>query len=105
MLLNQGMWQGNRILAPETVRRLTTEQAHGRAYGFDVNSSYAWIKGDYAGDAAFCHSGYTGTSLVCDPLRQRYLIILTNRVHPDDSGTVRTLRKALADIVFQPEGT
>lgn len=102
MLLYDGTWKRKRILSPEAVGLLTTGQSQGRACGFDVNSSYAWIKGEFAGDAAFCHSGYTGTSLVCDPVRKRYVIILTNRVHPDDGGTCRALRKAIADIVFGP---
>jgi CubicO group peptidase (beta-lactamase class C family) len=104
MLLRDGLWEGRRVLSPEAVRLLTTEQGFGRACGFDVNSSYAWIKGAYAGASAFCHAGYTGTSIVCDPVRKRYVIILTNRVHPDDSGTCRALRKTIADIVFQPDG-
>jgi len=104
MLLNKGTWQGKRILSSEAVSLLTTEQTQGRACGFDVNSSYAWIKGSHAGASAFCHSGYTGTSIVCDPVRKRYVIILTNRVHPRDDGSCRALRTAIADIVFQPGG-
>ncbi len=103
MLLQDGTWQGERVLSPRAVGLLTRAQSQGRACGFDVNSSYAWIKGRFAGDAAFCHSGYTGTSLVCDPVRKRYVIILTNRVHPRDDGSCRALRTAIADIVFQPD--
>ena len=89
MLLNGGSWKGKRILSPAAVAMLTTAQSHGRAYGFDVSSSYAWIKGPNASPAAFCHSGYTGTSLVCDPATGTYLILLTNSVHPHDKGTSR----------------
>ncbi|MBN1845596.1 MAG: serine hydrolase, partial [Sedimentisphaerales bacterium] len=49
---------------------------------------------------AFCHSGYTGTSLVCDPESGKFVIILTNRVHPDDSAKVRSLRTAVADLAL-----
>lgn len=99
MLLNNGMSDGRRVLSPESVARLTTPQSHGRAFGFDVSSSHAWIKGDAMDATAFCHSGYTGTSIVCDPRRNLFLVILTNRVHPDDRGSVRAIRTALANLV------
>ena len=101
MLLNGGKWKGRRILSPEAVTMLTTAQSHGRACGFDVNSSYSWVKGSYAPEEAFCHTGYTGTSIVCDPSKKVYVIILTNRSHPHDKGTTRPIRKKIADIVFQ----
>ncbi len=105
MLLNQGTWKGKRILSPAAVKTLTTAQAHGRAYGFDVLSSYSWIKGASASAETFCHSGYTGTSLVCDPASKTYLIILTNRAHPSDDGTVKPVRRRIAEIVFPPEAS
>jgi CubicO group peptidase (beta-lactamase class C family) len=104
MLLNDGVWRGRRILSTEAVEMLTTAQSHGRAYGFDVRSGYAWVKGPYASERAFCHTGYTGVSLVCDPAVDTYLIILTNRVHPSDGGTSRPVRLQIADVVFGPPG-
>ncbi len=101
MLLAGGRIKGKRILDCKTAAMMTTVRSHGRAYGFDVESSYSWIKGDYAPEGAFCHSGYTGTSIVCDRASGIYLIILTNRAHPDDKGTTKAIRKGIADIVFQ----
>jgi CubicO group peptidase (beta-lactamase class C family) len=103
MLFNTGTRTGVKILSHEAVNRLTTVQSHGRAYGFDVNSSYSWVKGSYAPENAFCHTGYTGTSIVCDPESQVYVIILTNRVHPHDKGTSKQIRTKIADIVFQAD--
>ncbi len=101
MLLNDGHYRGCRVLSHKSVSLLTEAQSHGRACGFDVNSGYSWIKGSFASERAFCHSGYTGTSIVCDPACGTYLIILTNRVHPNDEGSVRRLRTRIADIVFR----
>ncbi len=101
MLLADGTFRGTRILTPQAVRRLTREQDFGRAFGFDVSSDYAWLKGTFASDRSFCHSGYTGTSIVCDPESGAFLIILTNRVHPEDRGKVRDLRIRLANEVFR----
>jgi len=104
MLLNGGKWHGKRILSPEAVTLLTAERRHGRACGFDVNSTYAWIKGSYAPEQAYCHTGYTGTSIVCDPVSKTYVIILTNRVHPNDDGTTKPVRIKVSDIVFNRNG-
>ncbi|MBL7146895.1 MAG: beta-lactamase family protein [Phycisphaerae bacterium] len=100
MLLNEGIWDGRRILSPEAVTMLTNAQIEGRAFGFDVNSSYSWVKGSYTSEKAFCHTGYTGTSIVCDPASKVFVIILTNRAHPNDKGAVKPVRTKVADIVF-----
>jgi CubicO group peptidase (beta-lactamase class C family) len=105
MLLNGGKLHGKRILSPESVKLLTTAKSHGRAYGFDVNSAYAWVKGSYAPEDAFCHTGYTGTSIVCDPASKTFVIILTNRVHPKDDGTTKPVRTKISDIVFNQNGS
>lgn len=102
MLLNGGTWKGRRILSPAAVEMLTTTQSHGRAYGFDVSSSYSWVKGSHASPSAFCHTGYTGTSLVCDPATDTYLMILTNRAHPHDKGACKPVRQKIAEIVSAP---
>ena len=99
MLLNNGFYNGRRILGKEAVGLLTRSQVKGRAYGFDVSSSYSWIRGTNPGEATFCHSGYTGTSVVCDPQNKVFVIILTNRAHPEDKGSVKAVRTQVADIV------
>ena len=104
MLLNGGALDGKRILSPESVTLLTTARTLGRACGFDVNSRYAWVKGSYAPEEAFCHTGYTGTSIVCDPASKTFIIILTNRVHPNDDGTTKPVRIKISDIVFNRNG-
>lgn len=101
MLLNTGTLNGLRILSPRAVTMLTTVQSHGRAYGFDVSSSYSWVKGSFASERAFCHTGYTGTSIVCDPVSKVYAVILTNRTYPCDKGTSKAVRVKVADVVFQ----
>jgi len=104
MLLNGGTWDGVQVLSGESVRLMTGAVSHGRACGFDVQSGYSWIKGSYAPQNTFCHSGYTGTSIVCDPAGRIYVIILTNRAHPNDKGSTKAVRTKVADIVFQTLG-
>jgi CubicO group peptidase (beta-lactamase class C family) len=104
MLLNSGALNGTKILSPEAVTLLTTARTHGRTCGFDINSKYAWVKGSYAPEEAFCHTGYTGTSIVCEPASKTFIIILTNRVHPNDDGTTKPVRIKISDIVFNRNG-
>ncbi len=105
MLLNHGMDKGRRVLSPRAVDLLTKPQSHGRAYGFDVTSSYSWVKGPNVSPNAFCHTGYTGTSVVVDPDTRIYLILLTNRAHPHDRGASKPIRQKLAEIVFIPRAS
>jgi CubicO group peptidase (beta-lactamase class C family) len=53
--------------------------------------------------AAFGHTGFTGTSLWIDPLRDLYVVLLTNRVHParpiERDDALRRLRPQVHDTV------
>ncbi len=105
MILNNGKSNGKQILSEQSISLLTTEKYFGRAFGFDVNSSnHSWIKGKCFGAKTFCHSGYTGTSIVCDPESKKFVIILTNRAHPNDKGSVKQLRIQIADAVCEDVG-
>ena len=39
--------------------------------------------------------------MVCDPASGVYVVILTNRAHPNDKGTVKAVRKGVTNIVYQ----
>lgn len=103
MLLNHGSYDRIRILSPLTVKRMTSlypEVAFaGRGLGWDLNSAYSTNGGDLFGPNSFGHTGYTGTSLWIDPDTQTTVIFLTNRVHPDDGGSVVALRSKVANVV------
>ncbi len=104
MILGGGVYKGRRILSEEAVTLMRRSLSHGRGYGFDMSSSYSWIKGSFTSDQAFCHSGYTGTSIVCDPETNVFVIILTNRAHPHDKGASKPVRTKVADIAFAAFG-
>ncbi len=103
MLLNHGTWNGHRLMSPATVRTFTSVprgyEHIGRALAWDVHSPYASNKGDFLSRKAFGHTGYTGTSLVIDPENELAIILLTNRVHPHDKGSVVALRGQVANAV------
>ena len=47
------------------------------------------------------HLGFTGCSLWIDPAQQRWVVLLTNRVHPRrDDDRIKTLRPAVHDLAW-----
>jgi CubicO group peptidase (beta-lactamase class C family) len=103
MILNKGTYRETRILGPLAVERMTEAYAPakdaGRGLGWDLDSPYATNRGDLFGPASFGHTGYTGTSIWIDPETGTYVIFLTNRVHPDDKGSIIALRSRVANVV------
>lgn len=103
-LMNSGTVDEDTLLAPETVGLMMSVpdslDSFGRAPGLDCMSDYSSCKGSlFPEESTFCHTGYTGTSLVIDMQHKVSVIILSNRVHPYDRGSVGDLRKAVSDIV------
>jgi CubicO group peptidase (beta-lactamase class C family) len=103
MLLNGGRLGEIRILSPLTVMRMTAifhdSAFSGRGLGWDLDSAYSSNGGDLFGSESFGHTGYTGTSIWIDPETETFVIFLTNRVHPDDSGSVTALRSKVANVI------
>ena len=88
--------------AVETFFRVPTEFAeHGRALGWDISSGYSSGNGDLLSVGATPnHTGYTGTSMAIDMERGVAVILLTNRVHPIDDGTVSRTRAVVSNIIM-----
>lgn len=100
---NGGAWNGHRILSPLGVKAMRTVPrcvtAFGRTLGWDIYSPYASCNGDLLGPNTYGHTGYTGTSIVIDPDNDVAVILLTNRVHPDDGGDCIQLRSLVSNAV------
>jgi uncharacterized protein YbbC (DUF1343 family)/CubicO group peptidase (beta-lactamase class C family) len=80
------------MLAPHDV------PAAVRALGWDVRSVYSTNRGMKLSPRAVGHGGYTGTSLWIDPEKDLFVLLLSNRVHPDGKGAVNPLAGRIADI-------
>ena len=103
-LLNGGEYRGVRVLRESTVRSMLVNQnaalesgypESDRGLGFELNKH--WYMGPLSSPVAFGHTGFTGTSIVIDPVAHTFLILLTNRVHPDrEWGSNNVARRALA---------
>ena len=102
-LQNGGEWNGHRILGPATVKAMRTvpraRAEFGRALGWDVFSPYANNVGDLLSPEAYGHTGFTGTSIVIDPVNDISIILLTNSVHPNNEGSCIALRSYVANAV------
>jgi len=80
-----------------------TESVPGssRALGWDTRSDEGSSSGHYFSMKSFGHTGFTGTSMWIDPMRELYVIFLTNRVYPDPANLqIRDIRPKLHDAII-----
>jgi uncharacterized protein YbbC (DUF1343 family)/CubicO group peptidase (beta-lactamase class C family) len=92
LLLNEGALDGRRVLRPATVRLMWERATVGdgkRALGWDVMSPFSWTMAPFFPPGSVGHTGFTGTAVWIDPPSGVYMILLTNRVHPDGGGAAR----------------
>lgn len=82
MLLREGRDdQGNVVLRRETVAMFTARGKDGRALGWEMRDTTSDANsGSLLSSDAFGHGGFTGTSIWIDPVRNLFVIVLTNRV-------------------------
>jgi uncharacterized protein YbbC (DUF1343 family)/CubicO group peptidase (beta-lactamase class C family) len=104
MLAGGGALDGVRVLAPLSVARMTAPstpagEPNVRGLGWDLDSTFASNRGDLFPLGSFGHTGFTGTSMWIDPATSTYVIVLSNRVHPEGKGDAVPLRARLATIV------
>ncbi|WP_199443986.1 serine hydrolase domain-containing protein [Umezawaea beigongshangensis] len=100
-VLNGGSYAGRRVLRQESVEKMLTDyntafpqDSHG--LGFELDQR--WYMGALASPRSAGHTGYTGTTLVLDPLSRSIAVLLTNRVHPSRTwGSINPARRAVAD--------
>ena len=102
-LLNGGVYNHCRILKNSTIKTFTQRQqlpiGSSRALGWDTpskgSSAGQWLSKD-----SFGHTGFTGTSLWIDPIRQIFIVLLTNRVHPTrQNNAIQQLRREVSNII------
>ncbi len=94
MFLNDGEFDGVRILKPDTAQlmRGPVKVSSGlRTLGWDMKTGYSSNRSDLYSASAFGHGGFTGTGLWIDPEQELFVIFLSNRVHPNGKGAVNTL--------------
>jgi CubicO group peptidase (beta-lactamase class C family) len=108
MMLNGGALDGCRLLKAQTIRDMTRVRNAGAMNRQGARDRRGLLWDLYAAEtghpsaaavSAYGHTGYTGTALRIYPDPGVYVIALTNRVHPDDSGQVGAFRKAVWETI------
>jgi CubicO group peptidase (beta-lactamase class C family) len=102
-ILNGGTYRGHRILRPETVKEMLTNynQAFpGQNQGLGFELDQTWYMGGLASPVSAGHTGFTGTTLVIDPVSRSIAILLTNHVHPTRTwGSINKARAIWANAL------
>jgi CubicO group peptidase (beta-lactamase class C family) len=100
-ILNGGTYGGHRILSQQSVTMLETnynQKFPGDSHGLGFELDQRWYMGRL--DSAFTlgHTGYTGTTIVIDPVSRSVALQFSNRVHPTRNwGSTNPARRAAAD--------
>lgn len=93
MILNGGELRNQRVLRPETIEAMMTQQIEmtDPGSGSDVRRGLGWFLNcealaNAAGGSDFSratigHTGFTGTAIQIDPERNLFAVFLSNRVH------------------------
>lgn len=103
-LIDGGSYQGVRLLSPMSVEAMTSPQSPSgavqlRGYGWDLDTTYSSAPRGDLFKGGFGHTGFTGTSVWIHPKSDTFVIVLTNRVHPDGGKDINHLRAVIANIV------
>ncbi len=72
-----------------------------RGLGWDVRTGYSTNRGSALSPSAFGHGGFTGTALWIDPQLDLAVVFLSNRLHPDGKGAVKSIAGKVATIVAE----
>ncbi|HVW03678.1 MAG TPA: exo-beta-N-acetylmuramidase NamZ domain-containing protein [Vicinamibacterales bacterium] len=104
MMLHGGALGPARVLSPLAVSRMTSpatpvDEPNVRGLGWDLDSSYSANRGDLFPLGSYGHTGFTGGSIWIDPATRVFVVLLSNRVHPDGGGNVTPLRAKVATVV------
>lgn len=86
MLSNGGVLEGKRFISEglfaEAIKNHTEGCGQNRGLGFHLPGEDCY-SGDLFDRKAFGHTGFTGTHFLISPTTGLYVIMLTNRVHPN----------------------
>lgn len=105
MLLAGGVGPGGqRILRADTVALLATpqsppQQLPWRGLGWALDAPLVARRDTLPPLGLIGHTGYTGTGLWIDFVTRRFVIVLSNRVHPNGGGNARPVRRQVLSLV------
>jgi CubicO group peptidase (beta-lactamase class C family) len=101
MVLQRGYYGSSQILQESTLRMMesiyVTDPDEPRGLGWTVAAPY--FMGQLAANSTVGHTGFTGTSLLIDPMRQFALVFLTNCICPRRGPNLNPYRRGLANAL------
>jgi CubicO group peptidase (beta-lactamase class C family) len=100
-VLNGGVYAGHRILSEESVTLMMTnynQKFPGDSHGLGFELDQRWYMGRLDSTRTMGHTGFTGTTIVIDPLSRSIALQFSNRVHPTRNwGSTNPPRRDAAD--------
>jgi serine-type D-Ala-D-Ala carboxypeptidase len=109
MMLGEGKLGDSRVLSKSIVQKITRDSSAaqvGRGFGWDLRP-----EGRPRGlsGTTYYHTGWTGQSMWIDPGLELYVIVLTNRNHPEEKPTLyddaKRFRIRVAESVLDQVGS
>ena len=110
MMLAKGMWDGKRILSEASIAAMTRVQTGDLKCGFtdEMAFGYGWavVKKptgitELLSAGSFGHGGAFGTQAWCDPVKDRFIVLLIQRTGLPNADA-SPIRRALQEAVFTP---
>jgi uncharacterized protein YbbC (DUF1343 family)/CubicO group peptidase (beta-lactamase class C family) len=103
----QALLKRRTLLAPRSVEALQQAQAPEgtpgdpapRGLGWELAAPLVANRDALFAAGAVGHTGYTGTGLWIDFAQGRFIVVLSNRTHPDGQGDARPLRRQVLALV------
>lgn len=109
MILGGGQIDGKRILPEETIAYMTSGHALPggiiRTPGWDVSSPYSAPRGLLFSGRSFGHTGYSGSSIWIDPVKNLFVVLLTNRIDYTRVDLINQLRRNVSTVAAIRFGT
>jgi CubicO group peptidase (beta-lactamase class C family) len=100
-ILNGGTYAGHRILSQDSVTRMLTDYNQnfpGDSHGLGFELDQRWYMGRLDSTRTAGHTGFTGTTIVIDPVSRSIALQFSNRVHPTRNwGSTNPARRAVTD--------
>ena len=105
MLLNNGTMGSRRYFSPEIVKQMYTNQISdiGENTGLGWGLNQPRFAGRYCTQHTFDKTGFTGCIVICDPIKEVGLVLLSNHIYPKrpaNPDAINEVRRDIADIIF-----
>ena len=112
MLLDGGRAGDATILSARSIHEMTMPSvavashnlARARGLGWDLGAPLCANREQLLPVGSYGHLGFTGTMLWIDPISLTYVIVLTNRTYPSDTGDAGPLRREIITLVSERLG-